>query len=161
MGLRKAVPVEQLSADTRHLFDVLNKQADLPCVVVGAAFLDAALKALLAKKLLRSSTADKLLNEDGALGNFVARADLAYCLDLVDKQQYQDLNRHLQLDFADQKVRELCGNLNEWKVILHGGDEDDTFEQTQEQLTTTARNQFNLSVAFLANRLLLTALGPI
>ena len=91
--------------------------------------MDAALKTLLAKKFLKSTVADKLLDESGAVGNFAARADLAYCLGLVKKEHYQDLNwvaqirnqfahMHLQLDFADLKVRELCGKLNEWKVVL-------------------------------------------
>jgi DNA-binding MltR family transcriptional regulator len=170
MGIRKALPVEQLTADAQRLFDVLNKEADLPCVVVGAAFLDASLKALLAKKLLKSVTADKLLDESGPLGNFAARADLAYCLGLVKKQRYQDLScvaqirnqfahKHLQLDFADPAVRDLCAKLNEWKVILHGEKVEPTSEPIPKQLTTIARNQFNLSVSFLANSLLLTTLG--
>lgn len=170
MSVRKPVPAEQLSADTRQLMDVLNTEADLACVVVGAAFLDATLKTLLAKKLLKSSIADQLLDERGALGTFVARADLAYCLGLVKKEHYQDLksvaeirnqfaHKHLQLAFTDPAVRELCGRLNEWKLLLHGEEEDTTSELTPQQLATKARNQFNLSVVFLSNWLLLAALG--
>jgi DNA-binding MltR family transcriptional regulator len=170
MGVRKAVAAEQLSADIHHLSDVINEGSDLACVVVGAAFLDGALKSLLAKKLLRSTVADKLLDESSALGNFAARADLAYCLGLVKKEHYQDLNRvsqirnqfahkHLQLDFADPKVCELCGKLNEWKLLLHGKEPDTPLEPTPAQLTTIARNQFTLSVMFLCNWLLLAALG--
>lgn len=168
------MPVEQLSDDTRHLMDVLNSQADLACVVVGAAFLDTALKTLLSEKFFKSFNSSrtitaKLLDDGGALGSFSARADLTYCLDLVTKPRYQDLclvmeirnqfaHKHLQLAFDDSTVREMCGRLNEWKVVLHGEQEDTTSELTPKELTTKARNQFNLSVVLLSNWLLLTAL---
>jgi DNA-binding MltR family transcriptional regulator len=166
-----AVPLEQLSEDTRHLVDVLNSEGDLACVVVGAAFLDAALKTLLSEKLLKSSdTTVKLLDDGGPLGTFSARADLAYCLSLVSKHRHKDLrlvmeirnqfaHRHLKLAFDDSTVREMCGRLNEWKMLLHGQEEDTTSELTPKELNTKARNQFNLSVIFLSNWLLLTALG--
>jgi hypothetical protein len=64
----------------------------------------------------------------------------------------------LQLAFDDSTVREMCGRLNEWKVVLHGEQEDTTSELTPKELTTKARNQFNLSVVLLSNWLLLTAL---
>ena len=88
--------MEQLSEDTRHLMDVLNSQADLACVVVGAAFLDTALKTLLSERFVKSFKSSptitaKLLDDGGALGSFSPRADLAYCLGLVTKPRYQDL----------------------------------------------------------------------
>jgi DNA-binding MltR family transcriptional regulator len=88
---RSIVPVEKLSEETRQLFDVLNKESDLACVVIGAAFLDTALASLLAQKLLASSVSDKLLATSGVLGSFAARADLAYCLSLIKKEHYQDI----------------------------------------------------------------------
>lgn len=160
------VPVEQLSEDTKHLMDVLNSQADLACVVVGAAFLDTALKTLLSEKLLKSSVTDKLLDDRGALGSFSARADLAYCLGIVRKHHYNDLrlvmeirnqfaHTHLHLAFDDSTVQEKCDRLNEWKVFFHGEKQ----EPTPEQLSTrAARNKFTLSVIFLSNWLLITAL---
>ena len=167
----KPIPVEQLSEDTRRLRDVLNREADLACVVVGAAFLDAALKTLLSEKLLKSSSVTEKLLDDrgGVLGTFSARADLAYCLGIVRKHHYNDLcvvmeirnqfaHKHLQLAFDDAMVREKCDRLNEWKVLLHGEEDETTPELTPKQLTTKARNQFTLSVIFLSNWLPLTAL---
>jgi len=144
-----------------------------PCrklTVVGAAFLDAALKTLLSEKLLNpSSVTEKLLDGRGALGTFSARADLAYCLGIVRKHHYNDLclvmairnqfaHKHLQLAFDDPTVREKCDRLNEWKVILHGEEQDTTSEPTPKQLSTKARSQFTLSVVFLSNWLLIAAL---
>jgi DNA-binding MltR family transcriptional regulator len=165
-----AIPVEQLSEDTIRLTDVLNGETDLACVVVGAAFLDAALKTLLSEKLLKSSdTTAKLLDDGGPLGTFSARADLAYCLSLVSKHHHKDLrlvmeirnqfaHKHLKLAFDDLKVREMCGRLNEWKILLRGQEDNTTSDLTPKQLTTKARNQFNYSVIFISNWLLLTAL---
>jgi DNA-binding MltR family transcriptional regulator len=153
------------------LTEVLNGEDDLACVVIGAAFLDNALATLLAKKLRKSDTTDKLLDPArGALGSFAARADLAYCLGLVSKEHYKDLcsvaeirnrfaHNHLKLAFGDSEVRGICGRLNEWKVLLHGKEEEAASQPAPKQLATKARNQFNVSVIFLSNWLLLTALG--
>jgi hypothetical protein len=44
-------------------------------------------------------------------------------------------------------------------VILHGEEEEQVGYMTEAQLGARARNQFNLSVAFLANWILLNALS--
>lgn len=165
----KPVPVERLSEGARHLYEVMNSQSDLACVVVGAAFLDAALKTLLSQKLLKSSNVtDRLLDDGGALGTFSARADLAYCLGTVKKHHYTDLcvvmqirnqfaHKHFQLAFNDSTVCEKCGSLKAWKA-LHSEEEDTASELTPKQLAIKARNQFNITVSLLSSRLLLTAL---
>ena len=167
---RLVVPVEQLSAETRQLSDVLNNESDLACVVIGAAFLDAALASLLGQKLIDSSVSRKLLDTNGALGSFATRADVAYCLGLISKTLYQDIglvaqirnrfaHHHLQLSFRDDTVRSLCDTLTQWRVLLTGPDEEKADEATVEQLGTRARNQFNISTILMANRVLLNALG--
>src|SRR5262245_54609314 len=89
---RPVIPSGQLSKETRHLFAVLNKEPDVPCVVVGAAFLDTAVAGLIAEFMLkRSQTASKLLSPNGVLGGFQARSDIAYCLGLIRKEDYREL----------------------------------------------------------------------
>jgi DNA-binding MltR family transcriptional regulator len=174
---RLTLPTEQLSAETRHLCDVMNNESDLACVVIGAAYLDAVLADLLNGKFTASTgpeknalrVSDKLLEPRGALGSFMARADLAYCLGLVRQPHYQDICRiakvrnrlahhHLQLSFQDETIRGLCSRLNEWRVTATSREEEDSAQLTVEQLRTVARNQFNTSVILIVNRLLLTAL---
>jgi DNA-binding MltR family transcriptional regulator len=170
MRLKKRVPVEQLSEDTRRLFEVLNDESDLACVVIGAAFLETTVATLLERKFLTSAVAGKLLEPGGALGSFAPRTDLAYCLGLITKDHYQDLctiaeirNRvahsHLQLDFRDSGIRAACDQLHEWRIVLVGEEEAPLTDATETDLAARARNQFKLTVAFLANRLLLTTLG--
>lgn len=172
---RRPIPTEQLSVETRHLFDVLNNESDLACVVIGAAFIDTALASLLARKFIASSVSDKMLASTGVLGTFSTRADLAYCLGLIKKKsQYKDIlivgrirnqfaHNHLKLSFKEPEIRELCNQLNEWRVVSleeeKFGIQTILLEATEEQLQNIARNQFNLSVTFLANWILLYALG--
>lgn len=166
---RLAVPVEQLSSETRQLADVINNESDLACVTIGAAFLDAALATLLERRFLESKTSAKLLSPSGALGGFAQRADVAYCLELVTKSQFQDLckiaeirnrfaHHHLQLTFNEDDVRALCGELLQWRVLPNAEDGEER-ELSREELRLVARNQFNISVILLANRLILNALG--
>jgi hypothetical protein len=89
---------------------------------------------------------------------------------LIKKEHYQDIcvvgeirnqfaHSHLQLSFEEGNIRQLCDRLNEWRVILHGEEEEQVGYMTEAQLGARARNQFNLSVAFLANWILLNALS--
>jgi DNA-binding MltR family transcriptional regulator len=168
--MRRVVPVEQLSEDTRKLFDVLNSGSDVSCVIIGAAFLDTALATLLKRRLVTSKITEKMLSPRGALGAFVARADLAYCLGLISEHRHRDLctigkvrnqfaHNHMGPAFSEPAVRQLCDQLHEWRILLLGEPDDSADALTERQLTTRARNQFRLSVVFLANWLLLTTLG--
>jgi len=76
----------------------------------GPRSLDAALKSLVATKLLKSSVAQQLLDEKGALGTFARARTLPIASVLVKKEHYQDLrsvgeirnqfaHKHLQLAF--------------------------------------------------------------
>jgi hypothetical protein len=93
---KPVVPIEQLCNETRELCDVLNDESDLACIVIGAAFLDEALVSLLTHRFIASSVSDKLLAPNGAVGSFVARADLAYALALIKKSSTKTLASSLR-----------------------------------------------------------------
>jgi DNA-binding MltR family transcriptional regulator len=166
---RPVIQIEQLSAETRQLYHVLNEEPDLACVVIGAAFLDAAVASLLAQRFSRSKVTEKLLAPIGALGSFAVRADVAYALGLIKEAHHHDLcvvgqirnafaHSHLNLSFQDANIRQICNRLNEWRVLVVEADEV-AVKPTDEQLRARARNQFNLSVIMLSNRLLVHALS--
>ena len=158
--------MEQLSAEVQQVFAVLNEQPDLACVVAGAAFLDAGLESILSSHFLSQRVGNNLLRPDGPLGSFGARADLAYCLGLTSPEHYGDIrliakvrNRfahsHLQLTFADFEIQTMCSNLHTWQTVGWvdvNGDADAAVRRR------AARNKFSMSVAFISQRLLLTAL---
>lgn len=159
---------ETLSAESKHLYDLLNQGADVAVIVVAVSYVDASLSSLLAKYLLKSSVTDKLLDSrSGALGSFVARSDLAYALALIDKSMYQDLlvlaelrnetaHHHFELSFSSPSVVSHCGKLAYAANLKDAGSGGPLFEEVW---LVQPRGRFTLTATMIVSRLLLTALG--
>lgn len=168
MPTRPPLPPELLSADTDRFYELLNEAHDVSVVVVAAAYIDACLASLLAKRLRRSSTTENLLDtRNGALGSFAARAALAYALALINKDLYQDLqvlaelrnevsHHHFELRFAEPSVAAHCLRLNYIVGLRDASTGQPIFDET---MISTPRNRFTMSAMMIASRLLLTALG--
>lgn len=169
--MKRIEPVQlgQLTADIQAVFDVLNEESDLACVLTGANFLDQILASLLKHTFIKSSVADRILNPArGLLGSYSARSDLAYCINLVEKRQYQDLRKigeirnrvahsHLSLGFDDCHVGAMCNELQAcklvpWRVKLEPGE-----QPSEEVLRESARSKFKLSVVIIGQSLLAKA----
>lgn len=159
----KPINLEELSGDTQKVFDVLNNESDLACVLIGTSYLSELLANIIQTSFIETSISGKLLDpQNGAIGQLATRADLAYCLGLLNKSIYQDIMRvgairnlfahkHIALDFNDNTVRGQCGELQAWRVLQDK--EDDLGELSQEKLRMFARNQFNLSVILIGSRI--------
>jgi DNA-binding MltR family transcriptional regulator len=164
---------EELSEDTQQVLNILNQESDLACVLIGASYLAELLASTLKVAFIETRISQKILNpQNGAIGGFVTRADLAYCLGLIKKKAYNDLlkiaeirnlfaHKHLKLDFGEANVRKACNELQSWRLILLGEEEELEIEATIEQMRVKARNQFNLSVVFLGTRIHLDALSKL
>jgi len=170
MSSRVPLPPESLSADSQHLHDLLNEGTDASVIIVGVSYIDACLASLLAKRLLKSSITEKLLDSrSGAIGSFVARSDLAYTLELIDKPMYQDLlvlaelrnetaHHHFELSFTSEAIVFGCNKLKYvagLKAANTGG------PLMEEVWLARPRDRFMLTATMIVNRLLLTALGTI
>lgn len=165
----KPVDLKALSGDTQKVYDVLNNESDLACVLIGTSYLSELLANIIETSFIETSISEKLLDpQSGAIGQFATRADLAYCLGRISKSAYRDLARvamirnrfahkHIALDFSDSDIRKLCGELEAWQILQ--GDEDDPTELSQEQLRNQARNQFNMSVVLMGSLFHADALG--
>ena len=163
--------LDRLSKDNKKVLDVLNQGSDLSCVLIGASYLSEFLASTLSAIFIKTTIASKLLDpQRGAIGGFSPRADLAYCLDLIRKNTYQDLlkiaeirNRfahgYLELNFGDPVIQKACEKLQAWQVLLKGEEQEFPSDAMEGQLCNQARNQFNISVVLLANRIHLDALG--
>lgn len=151
---RKQIPkIEELSGDSKKLFDILNREADLPAILVGASFLDTTLSSNLEKKFIESSISQKLLDSNSAaLGAFVARADICYVLGIIDKPMYQDLititeirneaaHHHLELSFDTESIADKCSSLSYVSTLKQGKTEEPL---EMDEYMTTARAQFML-----------------
>jgi DNA-binding MltR family transcriptional regulator len=149
----EAITLEQLAAD-RQTF--LNNESDLGCVVIGAAFVDDLLVSLLKTKFIpNSDVVNKVL--DGSLGNFSARADIAYCLGLIPKHEYQDIiligeirnlfaHSRLELNFNDKEIQEKCQRLKTQSKTLVLPD--------NQVYKLTNKDQFVVTIAGLSNKYL-------
>lgn len=123
MAKYKAPTADSIRERWTGLFDAINHAEDLVCVVVATSYLDHTLAALLQAHFIDSSIVEKLLKPCGALGELMAKADLAYCLGLITKHDRQNVetiaqirNRfaHLidDISFADPEVERLCDELD-------------------------------------------------
>jgi DNA-binding MltR family transcriptional regulator len=138
---------EELSEDVQKVFDVLNDESDLACVLIGSSYLGELLASILEVRFIKGNTAKRLLDPNGAIGTFQARADLAYCLGLIDKSAYQDLSL----------IAEIRNTFAHKHVALDFG--KSAIQATQEELRNRARNQFKISVALLSQRINVDALS--
>jgi len=174
MSRKKIFPVEELSGDSRAIFEALNEESALAAVLIGASFLDNCLASMLEASFIRSRVTKKLLDPSrGAIGTFSSRSDLARCLGLIDKRTYQDLeiiggirnlfaHSHLTLDFANQEVISKCNSLKYAEPILKvmashyiEGDINDIATPN----LASPRDRFNITVALISQKLLVDALG--
>jgi hypothetical protein len=80
------IKLEDLSQDTKAVFETLNEGSDLACVLIGTSYLAELLASTIDVSFVESSVSEKLLDpQRGAIGGFATRADLAYCLGLISK----------------------------------------------------------------------------
>lgn len=112
-----------LEKESYLLFDKLDNKSDFDCVVEGANFLNRSLEMLLKNFFIEEATVKYLLDPGRALGNYPSRAAAAYCMGLLPKTLYYNLqkicqiynfflaSKHPTIDFADEHVREMVSHL--------------------------------------------------
>lgn len=172
--VRKSIPdVEQLSAESTHLYDVLNEESDLACVLIATSYLDYALASLWKRHLIESEIVNKLLDSPrGAVSTFATRADLAYSLGLIPKSLYQNLETvgkirnafahsyaSIALDSGD--IEKLVNSLippTVHQTLTIDGDHSTHSGPQPMSLTGSSRDRFNTIVVVMVNMLLLTGL---
>jgi hypothetical protein len=172
---KKFPAIESLSTESQSLFDAVNDERDLPCVLISTSFIDQCLASMLAKFAITGNTAGALLDaRGGALGTFSARSDSCYYLGLIPKGLFQNLgimgeirNRfahsYLALSFDDQAIGELCAKLTFPKVASAIRVDSATGVATEVAdpwaAYTAPLNRFTTCAVLMANRLLLTGLS--
>jgi hypothetical protein len=171
---RKPIPeVEQLSEESKHLYDVLNNESDLACVLIATSYLDYALASLLKRHFVKSGLANKLLDPPrGPVSTFSARCDLAYCLGLIPAGLRQNLETvgtirnsfahdYLSLTLDATEIAELVRSFVPPTIhrTLTVGEHHSTVTGPQPMpLAGSTRDRFNTIVVTMVNSLLLTGL---
>ena len=81
---------------------VLMKESDRAVGVLAPAFLDSILEELLRVVLAKVTSTETLLRDQGPLGTFSSRIDMARSLNLIDDDAWRDLHlfRKIRNDFA-------------------------------------------------------------
>lgn len=69
----------------------LEKEDDLPCVLIGTAAIDDRLESILRKYLKEGKTANRLFKDTGPLGSLRAKADFCYLLNIIDDRMHRTL----------------------------------------------------------------------
>jgi hypothetical protein len=96
----------------------LKADDPLPYVVLSVAFIEQSLRIYLANTLTKGETSKSLLDNNGPLGSFKAKADLCYALGIIPKKLFQVLgaigeirnkfaHSHKKLSFESVEIRAL------------------------------------------------------
>jgi DNA-binding MltR family transcriptional regulator len=161
MSKKPIIPAESLTKEADELYKTLENESDLEVVVIGAAFLDVCLKALLSRFLIEGETSGALLQK-GPLNEFAVRAKIAYALGLISKLAFRDLvciaeirnafaHHHRVMSFDFSEVGEQCRKLYCGKSII-----DDL---AIDKALILPRTRFTVSVVLLSQRLMIDCLG--
>ena len=175
MSKKPQIPeVETLSEESKHLYEILNSESDLACVLIATSYLDYALASLLKRYFIETSIVSKLLDPpSGALSTFASRSDLAYSLGLIPKGLYQNLqtigkirntfaHSYLSTRIDDSEIAKLVDTLIPPTIHQSVIVQADNAKHSGTALflrNESYRDEFNLIVVFMLNRLLLTGLA--
>lgn len=146
-----------LKAERDYIFANLKDESDRGLVIIGAAYLDAAVGNLLASFFLEDrKAADDLLESERHLLSFAARTTLAYVLGLISKGEQHDLDiirktrnafaHDVVASFSDSQVSSRCNELRLPEAAL------------PPDIRSSARQQFYWTVVLLGNTLALRSL---
>lgn len=170
MAKKRSIPkIEQLQAEAEHLFQAVNAEPPLACALIVGASVEKAVLGLVGKYFVDGETAKEMLSENGILGTFASCAKMAYCLGLVSKGMFENINRigfvrnifahsNIYVDFNERSIVELCSNLTfpkRGQLLVVGGGTPTPWSE----LTPTPRDRFSLIGTMTFNRLLLTMLS--
>jgi hypothetical protein len=152
--------------------EILRKETDRACGVLGAALLEEKLQ-LLFKRRLRNSQ-DELLGPLRPLGSFSARIRTAHSLAWISDDAARDLDtvRNIRnkfahsfdhtLGFGNQSIADLCGNLKAAQAYIHGHDDpnspmrknfSEAVIRSMRDAVSSPRWRYELTVTFVAQHL--------
>jgi DNA-binding MltR family transcriptional regulator len=158
----------ELDDESAALYDAVNDQRDIACVLISTSYIDQFLRSILGKYFIDGETSKSLLKYTGMVGDLHSRAQLAYCLGLIPKGLFQNLERlgnirnafahdHLEKTFGDDEIVRLCGQLIPPKMTgiqVNGQtDESRNMDGLPDELLSTPRNRFVSIVTMMIGRL--------
>lgn len=164
----KPVKIENLSKEAQKLYDVINKENDLACVLIGASYLEKVLATILERYFIDTKVSAKLLDSlNGALGTFSSRADICYCLGLIPKGFYKNMctigeirnlfaHNHLLLGFSNNEISRLVDSLvfpRAEGIIVENGKSRESKEPFS-QFKKNSREKFNVILTLMISHVI-------
>jgi len=116
-------PPPNFQGKWKKLVVAFQHKSDRASAILGATYLETSLKQLIVCFLIDDPKAThQLLNEEGPLGSFHARLKAAYCMGLLSKTEYHDLNLIIEIrnmfanaieinSFTNNEIRDKCYRL--------------------------------------------------
>jgi len=165
-------PFETLSAEAQALYDAVNNEPDLPCVLIVSSFLDQCLASLLTHFLIEDRVSQGLVS--GALGRMRVRAEMAYALGLIPASLMKNLttvaeirnefaHSYLTRSFEEARIKDLCNELAYPAIANSVRVDGQTGEVTSPadpwERFFSPRSRFTIASVMMASRLMLTGLG--
>ena len=152
--------------DWKGFYDELQKETPRAAIIIAAAFIDGWLRRLLENMMVDDpNVVEALLGRDESaddrpLSTFAARIKATYCLGLVSKHEYDDLNllrkirnrfahRPHGFSFDEQEIVSWCSSLKIPKEIV----------SALPQFPRDRRSLFQLGVSLLAIKLSLRVIA--
>lgn len=144
---------KDLKKGWQNVVTEFNNKSDRAAAIIGAAFLDAHLGRLIASFFVEDcDQGSSLLAAERPLGGFGARIRAAYCMGLISKNEYHDMdlimqiqytfaNRVNEVAFTDQGILEKCFMLRIPRDVLLPGE------------TRTPRQLFVFATAILTQHM--------
>jgi DNA-binding MltR family transcriptional regulator len=166
---KKKIPILQdLSSDSQKMFNILNEESDLACVLIGTSFLDQCLASMLERYFIEDKDiSDSMFNpsNNGALSTFSSRNNLAYLLGLINEYIHKDLrtigkirnffaHAHFEITFEDGQIQVLCNKLDYINKL-----EKRLGKEFLSSCYNNSRNIFTTTVALISQQLLLLGLS--
>lgn len=130
MKRKKYLTVSELSDDMQTAYNKMYESSDTICVLLGANFIDRCLANALVinipikdKDFIKN---DLLDFNNGVLATYSSRNKIAYSLNIIDKQYFEDISligkirnrfahNHLEITFDENEVKMLCNKLTLWE----------------------------------------------
>jgi DNA-binding MltR family transcriptional regulator len=127
---RRKFLAPQLLDEIHNVKDSIDAESDLACALKGGALIEKALKTLMAGMFRDTSDSDHFLDDvGGLLGPPSVKNRLAYCLYLIEKEEFQGISTllrirnafahsHETVDFKADHIVALCNQLKLENDIL-------------------------------------------
>jgi DNA-binding MltR family transcriptional regulator len=144
-----------INKEDKAYLKTLEKEGDLPCILIGTAAIDDRLESILRKYLKEGKTANRLFKDTGPLGSLRAKIDFCYVLNIIDERMHRTMlllveirnlftDSMFEMSFESKQIEKRCVELRAmWSDLA--------------SFRKSTKSSYALLVVLLKNILLMTS----